>query len=121
LESYAKEELDETLYIIESTISKCERMQLKFAKGTSQYTLLENRIKSLKISKSLMTGEGTLGKFSKQELIDALTPISSIISKCEKAQEKHSEGTAHYTRLKKIIKAMYISKALITDEIGKRG
>ncbi|MGB7604548.1 MAG: hypothetical protein WBL93_03630 [Lutisporaceae bacterium] len=31
-----------------------------------------------------------------------------------------AEGIAHHTRFKKMIKAMYISKSLITDEISKR-
>lgn len=53
--------------------------------------------------------------------MDALRPISSIMSICEKAQLKFGEGTSHHTCFKNIIKAMYISKSLITDEISKRG
>lgn len=52
-------------------------------------------------------------------MITALAPVSSIISKCEKAQLKFVDGSSHHTRLKNIIKAMYISKSLITDEINK--
>lgn len=62
-----------------------------------------------------------MGKYTKEELLEALPPVTSIISKCEKAQLKFEEGTSHYTRLKKIIEAMYISKALINDEISKIG
>ncbi|SPF57023.1 conserved hypothetical protein [Candidatus Desulfosporosinus infrequens] len=54
-------------------------------------------------------------------MIEALRPVSSIISKCEKAQLKFAEGTSHHTRFKNMIKAMYISKLLITDEISKIG
>jgi len=43
--------------VVSSTISKCEKFQPKFAVGTSQHTLLKNRIKALYISKSLITGE----------------------------------------------------------------
>jgi len=57
----------------------------------------------------------------KEELIEALRPVSSIISKCEKAQLKFMEGTSHHTRFKIMIKAMDISRSLITDEISKRG
>ena len=46
--------------------------------------------------------------------------VFSIIRKCEKAQQKFVKGTSHNTRLKSIIKAMYISKSLITEEISKR-
>jgi hypothetical protein len=96
-------------------------MQLKFAAGTSQHTLLKNRIKAMYISKSLITAENIMDKYTKAELIEALRPVASIISKCEKAQLKFTEGTSHHTRFKNIIKAMYISQALITDEINKRG
>jgi hypothetical protein len=113
--------LAEALRVVSSTISKCEKIQLKFAEGTSQHTLLKNRIKALYISKSLITDENVMDKYIKEELIEALRPISSIISKCEKAQLKFAEGTTHHTRFKNIIKAMYISKSLITDEISKRG
>ncbi|GAE01337.1 hypothetical protein CBO05C_1027 [Clostridium botulinum B str. Osaka05] len=60
-------------------------------------------------------------KYTKEELIEALRPVSSVISKCEKAQFKFEDGTSHHKRFKNIIKAMYISKSLITDEISKRG
>jgi len=36
---------------------------------------------------------------------------------CEKIQPKFHEGTSQHTLLKNRIKALYISKALITDEI----
>jgi len=118
---YTREELVEALRVVSSTISKCEKMQLKFAEGTSQHTLLKNRIKAMYISKSLIADENVMDQYTKEELIEALRPVSSIISKCEKAQLKFAEGTSHYTRFKNIIKAMYISNSLITDKISKRG
>jgi len=118
---YTREELAEALRIVSSTISNCEKMQLKFAEGTSQHTLLKNRIKALCISKSLITGENVIDKYTKEELTEALRPISSIISKCEKAQLKFAEGTSYHTRFRNIIKAMYVSRFLITGEIDKRG
>lgn len=120
MNKYTKEELAEALKVVSSTINKCEKMQLKFAEGTSHHTLLKNRLKAMYISQSLITYENTMGKYTKEELIESLRPVSSIISKCEKAQVKFVEGTSHYTRFNNIIKAMYISKSLITDEISKR-
>ena len=121
MDKYKREELEEALQIVFSTINRCEKTQPKFVEGTSQHTLLKNRIKALHISKSLMIDENVVDKYTKEELIEALRPISSIISKCEKAQLKFAEGTSHYTRFTKMIKAMYVSKTLITDEISKRG
>lgn len=120
MDKYTQEELIEVLGVLSSTISECEKMQFKFAEGTSQHTLLENRIKAMYISKSLIADENVIDKYTTEELIEAIRPVSSIISKCEKAQLKFVEGTYHHTRLKNIIKAMYISKSLITDEISKK-
>lgn len=121
MDKYSREEFTKALLVISSTISNCEKMQPKFAEGTSQHTLLKNRIKALYISKSLLTDENTIDKYTKEELIEALRPISSIISKCEKGQLKFEVGTTHHTRFKNIINAMYVSKLLLTDEINKRG
>ena len=120
MDKYTREELIEALRVVSSTISKCEKIQLKFAEGISQHTLLKNRIKAMYISKSVITDESVMDKYTKEELIEALRPVSSIISKCEKAQLKFAEGDSNYTRFKNIINAMYISKLLITDEISKR-
>ncbi len=119
MDRFTNEELAEALHVVTSTINKCEKMKLKFNEGTSQHTLLKNRIKALHISKALITNVSVLDKYTKEELIQALPPVSSIISKCEKAQLKFSAGTSHHTRLKNIIDAMYISKSLITEEIIK--
>lgn len=117
---YTKEELVEALKVVSSTISNCEKMQLKFEVGTSHHTLLKNRLNAMYISKTFITNEGK-EKYTKEELVEALRPISSIISKCEKGQLKLAEGTSHHSRFKNIIKAMYISKSLISNEISSKG
>lgn len=121
MNKYTNEEIKEALQIVSSTIKNCEKMYQKFEEGTSQHTLLKNRIKSMYISKSLITGENILDKYTKEELEKAMPPVISVINKCEKAYLKSVEGTSTHTRLKKIIKAMYISKSLLKNEINKRG
>jgi hypothetical protein len=110
---HTKEKLEKALKVVSSAIARCEKMQPKFVEGTSQHTLLKNRIKALYISKSLMAGENIAGKYTKEELVEALVPISSIISKCEKAQLEHEVGSSSHTRLKSMIEAMWIAKSLI--------
>jgi hypothetical protein len=61
-----------------------------------------------------------VSQYSKNELVEAVNPVSSIINKCEKAQQKFDEENAFYTRYQNMIKAMHISKDLINDVIGKR-
>lgn len=121
MNKYKEEELVEALKVISSTINNCEKIHPKFAEGTSQHTLLKNRIKALYISKSLITNENIMNKYTKEELEKAIPPVSSIISKCEKAHLNAVEGTSNHTRLNKMIKAMYISKSFITNEISKIG
>lgn len=118
---YTKEELKEALRVVSSTISKCEKIQLKFKEGTSQHTLLRNRIKAMYISQSLITNDHIIDEYSKKDLIEALRPVASVISKCEKALSKFAGGTSNHSRFRNIIKAMDISKSLITEEINKRG
>lgn len=57
MNEYAREELEDALQKVSSIISKCEKSQLKFAEGTSQHTLLKNRIKAMQISKALIMRE----------------------------------------------------------------
>jgi hypothetical protein len=118
---YSRIEFSEALQVISSTISKCEKIQPKFAEGTSQHTLLKNRIKAMYISMALITEDREIERYSKEELIDALKPIVSVKSKCETGQRKHEMEAPQFKRFQKIIDAMNISKTLITDEISKRG
>lgn len=57
MDKFTKEELREALRAIESTISKCEKVQPKLKEGTSQHTLLIRRIKALRITVSLIEKE----------------------------------------------------------------
>lgn len=57
--------------------------------------------------------------YTPEELTESLCAINSIIHKCEKAQEKFPEGNSHHTLLRNCLKAMYISKALITDKLAE--
>lgn len=57
--------------------------------------------------------------YTPEELTEALRAINSIIHKCEKAQEKFPVGNSHHTLLRNRLKAMYISKALITEKLDE--
>ncbi|WP_426347912.1 hypothetical protein ACPWSR_09060 [Alloiococcus sp. CFN-8] len=120
MDNFTKEHLIEALRVVASTISRCEKIQPKFAEGTSQHTLLRNRIKALYISKALIAADSTIDTYTREELMAALPPVSSIISKTEKAQSKYEEGTAQYKRFEPTIKAMKISKSLIEYELFHR-
>lgn len=57
LDTVTKEEFEEALRAIDSTIGKCEKVQPKLKQGSSQHTLLVRRIKALKISVALIKRE----------------------------------------------------------------
>lgn len=57
MDNYTKEELEEALRAIVSTINKCEKVLPKLKQGTSQHTLLIRRIKALHIALTLITKE----------------------------------------------------------------
>lgn len=118
MEQYTKKELEYTLILLNKTIKNCVNIQSKFLSGSSQYTLLENRIKALKISISLIKNEENI-TYEQEILKEALNPINSIINKCRKAQGKYTDNTAYQRRLMNIIRAMEISKERITEEINK--
>jgi hypothetical protein len=117
MKEFNKEELDKAISLLSSTITKCEKMQLKFSEGTSQHSLLKNRIKALYISKALLSGDKTINYTSK-ELIEALPPVISIINKTTKAQSKFEKGSSQFNRFEPIIQAMLISKTFIESKIN---
>lgn len=58
--------------------------------------------------------------YTREDLSESLTAVESIIHKCEAAQKKFSPGTSH-TLLKRRLKAMYLSRALILRELAGDG
>lgn len=120
MENLTKDELNETLQIITSALARCEAMQPKFREGSSQNSLLKNRINALKIAAALITENADADQYTKQELNEALPPISSIIAKCQKARQKHEGSSSHYTRLSRMIDAIEIAKSLVFKKIDNR-
>lgn len=116
--NFSQEQIDHALNIVAASIANCERAQLKFAEGSSQYSLLRNRIAALKISEDLLRNDGTFLRSSKEELEQALPPIRSIRSKTANARKKHEEGSTWYKRLTKTIDAMDVCEALIAAALA---
>ena len=55
-------------------------------------------------------------QLSSDDIINNLQIVTSTITNCEKIQPKFTVGTSSHTLLKNRIKAMYISKMLITED-----
>lgn len=104
---------------VSSTIRNCEKMLPKFDAGSSQNTLLQNRLQAMYIAKALIL-EDRSRQYSKEDLVNALQPIASIIRKCRAGQEKHAVESPTIMRFQKIIDAMTIAQTLIETEIKNK-
>lgn len=107
------------LKLINSTILNCEKMLNKFDEGSSQHSLLINRIRALKIARDLILEEDISELYSMADLKEALPPIQSIISKSQKGISKFIEGQGAYTRFSKIITTMQLAEKLLEGEINQ--
>lgn len=50
MKEYTNQQIEDTLNVIASLISNCEKIQPKFKEGIAQFSLSRNRIKALYIS-----------------------------------------------------------------------
>ena len=82
----SKEELTETLFVIASIVGRCENAQTKFREGTSQHTLLKNRIRALYLSKELV----------ETELLRMGEQLSAV--RCEETRKCEETGKYEETR-----------------------
>ncbi len=78
---HTQQELDDAMRVVESAISRCEKIQPKFQPGTAQHALLKNRLRALRTAQRLLSGEA--GGIPKEELEAALPPFASILRKTE--------------------------------------
>jgi hypothetical protein len=104
-------------------ISRTKNAKEKFAQGTSQHTLQRNRMKALHIASSLISKEltesGAADCHTEEDLKNALAPITSLISKSEKAQAKLAQGTWQHTMLNNNLKALHMALPLLTKAVNE--
>lgn len=103
---HAKITYADAMKVVVSTIEKCERMQNQFALGTSQYTLLKNRIHALQVGKAILNQENINAQYHVDELQKAMAPLVSIQHKCKKAQAKYEKGTYQFQRYVALLDTM---------------
>lgn len=109
-----------TLAVIEATVTECLKVLPKFTAGSSQHSLLSNRIKALEIAQALLNDAATSRDYSKEALQAALAPIQSLLRKSEKAMTHFKPGHPAYTRLNKLIQAMTLSELTIEEAIDNQ-
>lgn len=122
MDDFTEKDMEEALRALASMISRTEKSEEKFAQGTSQHTLQKNRLKALQIASALISkGQAESDGadcYTEEDLKNALAPITSLISKSEKARGKLAQGTWQHTMLSENLKALYIALPLLTKALS---
>jgi len=66
----------------------------------------------------IFVGVGCMNDFTKTEMEEALSAITSMISRTEKAGEKFTQGTSQQTLQRNRLLALNIASSLILNELG---
>ncbi|MDF3005630.1 MAG: hypothetical protein K0S22_2102 [Oscillospiraceae bacterium] len=123
MDDFIEKDLEEALQAITSMISRTEKAKEKFAQGTSQHTLQKNRLKALHIASSLISkglaDSDAVDCYTEEDLKNALAPITSLISKSEKAQAKLAQSTWQHTMLKNNLKALNMALPLLAKALSE--
>lgn len=91
-----------------------EKFLPKFTEGTSQYSLLQNRIRAFQTARELISREG---KPDREELEFALPRIESIIRKTTKARDKYEPGSRNYRRFDPTVRVMEQVRTALLREL----
>lgn len=118
-----KTDIEEAFLAMASMIRRTKEAKEKFAQGTSQHTLLANRLKALGIASSFVRKEleesNDIDFYGKEDFVRALAPIASLISKSEKALSKVAQGTWQHRMLSSNLKALDIASALLIRALSE--
>ena len=98
------------------TIELEEKFLPKFEAGTSQHSLLKNRIQSLYTARKLISREAVP---TKEELKFALPRIESIIRKMSKARDKYDPDNRNYKRFDPTVQIMEEVRIAILETLHK--
>ena len=111
-----QQSLQDALREVRSIVRRCEKMKGKFPQGSSQDSLLKNRLHAMGVAQLLLeanlSGE-TVPSFTREELERSVAPLDSIIHKCAAAQKKWEQGTRYCRQLQRMIDAMQTAKELV--------
>jgi len=100
---------------IESIIIREDAFLAKFEPGTSQHSLLANRIAALRTVCDLITGDC---QPTREELEFAVPRIESIIHKMSAARDKYESGSRNYKRFDPTVRLMEEAKVLIEKALA---
>lgn len=119
---YTSKELEEAIRAFKSSISKCEKVQIKLKDGSPQKKWVDRQLEAYYIAVSLI--ENTLeekryiaGQYAGPELKNAGDTTKMLISQCEKLLTKLEDGTSQKTLAVRRLKAYEIAGEMIKKEL----
>ena len=95
--------MKDIVHFLDHTMEQEEKFLPKFPAGTSQHSLLQNRIQALQTARNLISGAS---QPSQEALEFALPRIESIIHKMRKARDKYEPGSRNYKRFDPTVQVM---------------
>lgn len=123
MDEHRKAEWERAQGAVANMIERGAKAQAKFAPGTAQHSLQENRINALRIAAALMeqacAGTAAAAALTKQELEKARAPLASLMSKSEKAQGKLVPGSWQHRMLEENLHALRLAAPLLEKALGQ--
>ena len=113
-------EMQAVLKPIESLLHKSEKALEKLAEGTWQHAMLRDNVRTLRLSRTLLTG-GAAEAFDRAELTHAQGALFDMLRRSEQAQQKFAEGTAQFTLQRNRIHALRVAEMLVEEALEARG
>ena len=107
-------ELNKSLPPIISLISKSEKSQQKLKPETWQYKMLQKNIKALYLSTKLINEED-INNYTREDFLEAIMALSSMIKTAENAKIKFSLGTSQYALQQNRYESLCIVLELINN------
>ncbi|WP_102798389.1 hypothetical protein [Bowmanella denitrificans] len=104
----------EALRPITSLLSKSEKACQKLTPGTWQHKMLKKNIDALQVASHLINDDRTAPQ---NDLRDALSAISDMASRSEKALSKFEPGTSQHTLQRNRLNALQIAEVLVKQGI----
>ena len=105
--------------LLSSLLRNCTRMLPKFAPGSAQYSLLQNRIAALTLALRLLREGPNTAHCSRAALEAALPPLRSIQSTTQKISARHGPETPAGCRAQAILSAMSLVLPLVEQELAR--
>jgi len=121
MHNHTTDEVKESLRPITSLINKSEKALQKLKPGTWQHTMLRDNLKALQCASVLMSKDtGNTDNFTRDELLEVLRVLTSIIERVEKSQVKFLPGTSQHALQRNRLKALRIAASLVTKSFREK-